>query len=97
MNSFFKAIALSVLLLQIYSINAEDTPLPTTTEEGHPVTLEEAVKLLTQDNLKHVLSAKTEMLNGKKVHVIKVLTADGHIQYIKIDATTGKFVETPKK
>jgi hypothetical protein len=97
MNSLFKAIALSVLFLHTAWATADDTPSPTTTEENHSVTLEEAVKLVMKDNTLKVLSAKTEVIEGKKVHIIKVLTADGRIQYIKIEAATGKFIENINK
>ncbi len=76
---------------------AEDTPLPVTTEEGHLMTLDDAVKLVMLDNKVKVLSAKTEVSEGKKIHVVKILTPDGWIQNIRIDAANGKFIETPKK
>lgn len=39
-----------------------------------------------------ILSAKTEEINGKKVHVIKMLTQDGHIQLQTFAADTGELL-----
>lgn len=65
-------------------------------KEAHAVTLEEATKLVMQDTKNKVLAAKTELVDGKKIHVIKVLTLTGHIQHIKIDAATGKILNNSK-
>jgi hypothetical protein len=98
MNSLFRAITLSVLLLHTGSLIAEDTPLKIIVEEGKPVTLEEVVKSVMQDTQIKVLSAKTEVIEGKKVHIIKMLLiATGHIQYFKLDAATGKTLDSSKK
>ncbi len=57
------------------------------------LTLDDAVKkIIRQQNYK-VLATKTESGNGKQVHIIKVLTPDGRIQYIKIDADSGEIVK----
>ena len=39
-----------------------------------------------------VLGAETEIIDGKEVHVIKVLTPEGRIQHYKINAETGEIV-----
>ena len=78
----------------------KETMLPQyVTEERNTalVTLEEVTKQAMQEASHKILSAKTETEAGKKIHVIKVLTAVGHIQYLKIDATTGKTVDNSKK
>lgn len=46
-------------------------------------------KIIRQQNGK-VLGARTESFEGKVIHVIKILTVDGRIQHIKIDAETGQ-------
>jgi len=57
------------------------------------LTLDDAVrKIIRQDNYK-VLATKTELESGKQIHIIKVLTPDGRIQYIKIDADSGEIVK----
>ncbi len=54
------------------------------------ISLDEATKKIINQSKSKVLAAKTETVNGKNVHVIKVLTKDGHVQYLKVDETTGK-------
>lgn len=108
MSFFLKAArVLVVLILNISCVYAEEkapaastkeTTLPVpATEEYHPVTLDEATKQIMLDTKNKVLAAKTELISGKKIHVIKILTATGHIQHIKIDAVTGKTLDKEKK
>ncbi len=100
MNTRCKAITLSVLLLTITTVIADDTlpPAPAVMEDKHPVTLEEVVTPLMQDSQIRVLLAKTELIEGKKIHIIKLLIiATGHVQHIKVDASNGKILETIKK
>ncbi len=40
-----------------------------------------------------VLSAKTKVIKGRKVHVIKSITADGRIQHHYVDAETGQLIK----
>lgn len=78
----------------------KETMLPSfLAEESHPplVTLEEVIKQVMQDPKNKILAAKTELLDGKKIHTVKVLTSTGYIQYIKIDAATGKNLDNTKK
>lgn len=53
------------------------------------VSLDEATRQILRDGNKRVLGAATEIIDGREVHIIKVLTPDGRIQYYKIDAETG--------
>ncbi len=58
------------------------------------LTLDQATKNIIEQNKNKVLGAKTEVIDGKQVHVIKVLSAeDGRVQYLKIDAETGKLIK----
>jgi len=57
------------------------------------LTLDQATKKIIEQNKNKVLGAKTELIDGKKVHVIKVLTSDGRVQYLNVDADTGKLVK----
>ncbi len=57
------------------------------------LTLDDAVKKVAKLAEYKVLATKTETDNSRKVFVIKVLTADGMIQYIKVDAETGEIVQ----
>ena len=56
------------------------------------VTLDEATKQIIEGTYNKVLGAQTEIIDGKTVYIIKVLTPDGHIRYYKIDAETGQLV-----
>jgi uncharacterized membrane protein YkoI len=53
------------------------------------VSLHEATQKILSDGNKRVLAATTEIIDGREVHVIKVLTPDGRILHFKIDAETG--------
>lgn len=53
------------------------------------VSLDQATHQIIKENNFRVLSAHTEIIDGKEVHIIKVLTADGHIRHYRIDAETG--------
>lgn len=56
------------------------------------VSLDDATKQIIEGTYNKVLGAQTELIDGKEVHIIKVLTPDGRIQYYKIDAETGQLV-----
>lgn len=54
------------------------------------VSLDQATKLIIKGNKNKVLSAKSEVKDGKKIHVIKILSQDGRVQSLKVDADTGR-------
>jgi len=56
------------------------------------ISLDEATKQIIEGTYNKVLGAQTELIDGREVYIIKVLTPDGHIQYFKIDAETGQLV-----
>jgi uncharacterized membrane protein YkoI len=56
------------------------------------VSLHEATQKLLSDGNKRVLGATTEIIDGREIHIIKVLTRDGRIQHYKIDAETGAVI-----
>ncbi len=56
------------------------------------ISLDDATKQIIEGTYNKVLGAQTEVIDGKEVHIIKVLTPDGRIQYYKIDAQTGQLV-----
>lgn len=109
MSFFLKASMLVVLFSGSGLTKAEEkTPVTPTKETMLPgfaaeeplpqaVTLEDVIKQVMQDSRNKILAAKTELVDGKKIHSVKILTAIGHIQYIKIDAATGKNLDKPKK
>ncbi len=55
--------------------------------------LDQATKQVTEANQSKVLGATTEIIDGKKVHIIKILTSDGRVQYLKVDESTGKTIK----
>jgi uncharacterized membrane protein YkoI len=77
MNPLFKAAMLILFLSHCCFAKAVE-----------PLSLEQATKqIIDQGN--RVLSAHTEVVDNKEVYLIKVLTPEGHIRYIQIDAETG--------
>ncbi|MDO9142516.1 MAG: hypothetical protein Q7U38_19525 [Methylobacter sp.] len=56
------------------------------------ISLDEATQQIIEGTYNKVLGAQTEIINGKAVHIIKVLTPDGRIRYYKIDAESGQLV-----
>jgi uncharacterized membrane protein YkoI len=70
----------------------ENEPAPAETAP-QAISLEEAAKQLANDENNRVLGAETEQLGDKTVHVIKVLTGDGHIRHYKFDAQTGLLID----
>ena len=56
------------------------------------ISLDQATKQVLGSGDYRVLGAQTTVINGREVHIIKVLTPDGRIQYFKIDAETGAVI-----
>lgn len=56
------------------------------------ISLDEAAKQIIEGTYNKVLGAHTESIDGRAVHIIKVLTPDGRIRYYKIDAESGQLV-----
>jgi uncharacterized membrane protein YkoI len=81
---------IAALLVCLFSSNcfAKDDSTPQHTS----INLDEATKQIIKNDGNRVLGAETELINGKEVHVIKVLTPDGRIQHYKIDAETGEII-----
>ena len=68
---------------------AEEVNMPTR------ISLDQATTQIIKNNSNiniRVLGAETEIIDGKEVHVIKVLTPDSRIQHYKIDAETGEII-----
>jgi len=54
------------------------------------ISLDEAVAQARRQHKGKVLSAETIREDGRKVHRIKILTKDGRVKRVKIDAGSGK-------
>ncbi|HEY8034516.1 MAG TPA: PepSY domain-containing protein [Methylobacter sp.] len=83
MRNLLKAVIVALLFSN--SCFAENTLLAN-------VSLDEATKQIIEGTYNKVLGAQTEIIDGKEVYIIKVLTPDGRIQYYIIDAQTGQLV-----
>ncbi len=57
------------------------------------LTLDQATKKIIEQNKNKVMGAKTEIIGGKEVHVIKVLTSDGRVQSLIVDVETGRLIK----
>jgi uncharacterized membrane protein YkoI len=57
------------------------------------LSLDEAAKIVRQQGGNKVLATKTENVGGKQLHIIKVLTREGRIQHVKVDAASGKIIK----
>ncbi len=82
MRQFFIVLLLSVSALQAVVGGV----LPTVAM----ITLDEAVRDVMRQGQNKVLATRTETIDGRQIYVIKVLTPDGRIQHLKIDAQSGR-------
>lgn len=93
-----KKIVVMIALIGYGQVIAE--PIPTVVPSPTPslvneVSLEQVTKqVIGEHNASRVLSAKTEEIDGKKVHVIKMLTQDGRIQQQTFAADTGALLDS---
>lgn len=60
--------------------------------ENGGISLDEAVRRAKQQHKGKVLSAETIRVDGRKVYRIKILTKNGRVKRIKIDARTGQII-----
>ena len=56
------------------------------------ISMDEAVKRARQQHKGKVLSAETIRVDGRKVYRIKILTKNGRVKRVKIDARTGQVI-----
>lgn len=84
MNSVIKIV---VLLFGLFNIALAD-------DENilSRVSLDQATQQILNIANNKVLGATTEIIDGKEVHIIKVLESNGWIKFYKIDAETGAII-----
>jgi uncharacterized membrane protein YkoI len=58
--------------------------------ENRGITLDEAVSRVRRQSDGRILSAETVRNNGRRVYRIKVLSRDGRVSRVDIDADTGR-------
>ena len=59
--------------------------------------LEDAAKRVKEQFNGRVLGGKTVVEDDRTVHVIRVLTPDGRVRHIRVDAQTGKILEDTRR
>ncbi|MEL6198616.1 MAG: PepSY domain-containing protein [Pseudomonadota bacterium] len=62
-----------------------DSPAPAAVAQDN-VSLEEAVRRVRKQYGGRIVSAETKTSGGRRVHVIKVLTKDGRVRTVRINA-----------
>ena len=60
------------------------------TSEGRGISLDEAVARARRQSDGKILSAETVRVDGRPVHRIKILTPDGRVTRMEMDADTGR-------
>jgi len=58
--------------------------------EKQGISLDEAVSRARRQSDDKILSAETVRVEGRRVHRIKVLTGQGRVKHVQIDADTGR-------
>jgi uncharacterized membrane protein YkoI len=58
--------------------------------EKRGISLDEAVSRARRQSDDKILSAETIRVDGRRVHRIKVLTSQGRVKHVQIDADTGR-------
>ena len=58
--------------------------------EKRGISLDEAVSRARRQSDDKILSAETVRVDGRRVHRIKVLTNQGRVKHVQIDADTGR-------
>ena len=58
--------------------------------EKQGISLDEAVSRARRQSDDKILSAETIRVDGRSVHRIKVLTSQGRVKHVQIDADTGR-------
>ena len=87
-----------IILLAAYPLGAVAFDLKDLTNQfAHPshsekrgVSLDEAISRARRQSDGKILSAETVRVGGHNVHRIKILTSDGRVKRVQIDADTGR-------
>jgi hypothetical protein len=61
------------------------------------VSVDEAARNVNKDRRSRVLGARTKIIDGREVHVIKTLSDKGRIKNRRVDAETGKTLKRNNK
>lgn len=81
----------SILSIMLLSVAMTLTGIAPAAPFAALVSLDEAVRGVMRQGQNKVLATRTDTADdGRRVYIIKVLTPDGRIQHIKIDAQSGR-------
>lgn len=69
--------------------------LAATAQPGRYTTLDQAVSEARERYDGRVLSAETDRRGGRESHNIRIMTRDGRVKNLRMDANTGRFDEPP--
>jgi uncharacterized membrane protein YkoI len=67
--------------------------LAASAQHGRYTSLDQAVSEARERYSGRVLSAETEQRGGRESHNIRILTPDGRVKNLRMDANTGRFDE----
>jgi len=67
-----------------------DAPATVAADPARPVTLDEAAALVRQKVGGKVVRAETREEGGEVLHEFRVVSADGRVRIVRVDAATGK-------
>lgn len=81
----FLLTAVAALSFQLYPTNVLAQPAHHYAASGG-VSLDEAVSRVRRQTNGKILSADTVRIDGRSVHIIKVLTPDGRVKRIRVNA-----------
>ena len=59
---------------------------------GSGESLDSAVSRARESTGGRVLSAETRQVDGRPTHFVRILTKDGKVRRLRVDARTGRFV-----
>lgn len=79
---------LILLLIMFFSGNALACTEEIILVQADIVNLDEAIERVKKSKNGKILDAQTQELDGKPVHVIKVLTESGHVKKVRIQAVS---------
>jgi uncharacterized membrane protein YkoI len=67
-----------------------DPPAEAAADAARPMTLDEAAAMVRQKVAGRVVRAETREEAGALVHEFRVVSADGRVRIVRVDAATGK-------
>lgn len=91
-GSLFPALLLLLLPLGVAARPAGDTREPERQQGTAPqgVSLDQAISTAERRHKARVVRASTEVSDGRRVHVLRLLSDEGRVWTVRIDAATGQ-------